>query len=128
MNNQSIATIVLVGIGLIVAGAYIAFRRIKSNPYGFLPSESVDTLTMETVIAFFKDPKIAEKLRSNENLIAVAIKKDVKREEYPVSCIVCCFDKKTNSIVESAAKLFYAKKYGEDLQKQFAEEDMIVLM
>lgn len=79
------------------------------------------------IVSFFKDPNRLEKLRTDRNLLAVAIKENLENGNCNV--VNCLFDKETNEIVdyEENAQGITAESLDEETKKAFAGKDMIAL-
>lgn len=77
-----------VGIGIIIA----ITNKFSKKLYNV---KEVDILKMEDVIIFFKKKEIFDKLKSNDNFIAVAIKEN-KKDYYNILCTI--YDKNKEEI------------------------------
>ena len=113
-----------VGIGIIVA---ITNKFSKK----FYNVKEVDILKMEDVIRFFKNKEVFDKLVSDNNLMAVAIKEKikVKSDKYSYNILLTLYDEKTEDIlnIDNCALMFKAKDIDTDLKNAFGDKDMIVL-
>ena len=69
-----------VGIGIIIA----ITNKFSKKLYNV---KEVDILKMEDVIIFFKKKEILDKLKSNNNFLAVAIKEN-KKDYYQILCAI----------------------------------------
>ena len=110
-----------VGIGVIIAFA----NKFSKKLYNV---KEVEILKMEDVIIFFKKKEIIEKLKSDSNLLAVAIKEQVK-DKYNI--VLTLYDKSTDEVLNidncAYALKFKAKDIDTDLKNAFGDKDMIVL-
>ena len=108
-----------VGIGVIIA---ITNKFSKK----FYNVKEVDILKMEDVIIFFKQKEVLNKLSSNENFIAVAIKEN-KKDYYNILCAI--YDKSKEEVldIDNCALMFKAKDIDTDLKNAFGDKNMIVL-
>lgn len=90
--------------------------------------KEVEILKIEDVIIFFKKKEIIEKLKSDSNLLAVAIKEQVK-DKYNI--VLTLYDKSTDEVLNidncAYALKFKAKDIDIDLKNAFGDKDMIVL-
>lgn len=90
--------------------------------------KEVEILKIEDVIIFFKKKEIIEKLKSDSNLLAVAIKEQVK-DKYNI--VLTLYDKSTDEVLNidncAYALKFKAKDIDTDLKNAFGDKDMIVL-
>lgn len=108
-----------VGIGIIIA----ITNKFSKKLYNV---KEFDILKMEDVIIFFKKKEIFDKLKSNDNFIAVAIKEN-KKDYYNILCTI--YDKNKEEIlnIDNCALMFKAKDIDIDLKNAFGDKDMIVL-
>lgn len=116
---MSYTTIAYIAAGAgILAGItiVIAISRKKNT----LPVIAVETITLETVIQFFKQPGVLHALGQDKNLVAVVVKEEDNR------LILACFNKTTNEIHPKFVCYTY-KTMDEDLQRSFGDKNMIVL-
>ena len=113
-----------VGIGIIVA----ITNKFSKKLYNI---KEVDILKMEDVIRFFKNKEVFDKLVSDNNLMAVAIKEKikVKSDKYSYNILLTLYDEKTEDIlnIDNCALMFKAKDIDTDLKNAFGDKDMIVL-
>lgn len=118
----------VLGFCAVVAGITIAFANKFSKK--LYDTKEVDILKMEDVIIFFKNKEVFDKLVSDNNLMAVAIKetiKENKKDYYKI--ILTLYDEKTEDIlnIDNCALMFKAKDIDIDLKNAFGDKDMIVL-
>ncbi|CCY75941.1 hypothetical protein EPJ64_05575 [Brachyspira aalborgi] len=108
-----------VGIGIIIA----ITNKFSKKLYNV---KEVDILKMEDVIIFFKKKEILDKLKSNNNFLAVAIKEN-KKDYYQILCAI--YDKSKEKVldIDNCALMFKAKDIDIDLKNAFGDKDMIVL-
>lgn len=108
-----------VGIGIIIAFA----NKFSKKFYNI---KEVDILKMEDVIIFFKQKEVFDKLKSNDNFIAVAIKEN-KKDYYNILCAI--YDKSKEEVLnfDNCALMFKAKDIDTDLKNAFGDKYMIVL-
>ena len=108
-----------VGIGVIIA---ITNKFSKK----FYNVKEVDILKMEDVIIFFKQKEVLNKLSSNENFIAVAIKEN-KKDYCNILCAI--YDKSKEEVldIDNCALMFKAKDIDTDLKNAFGDKNMIFL-
>lgn len=112
-----------VGIGIIIA----ITNKFSKKLYNV---KEVDILKMEDVIIFFKKKEVFDKLVSDNNLMAVAIKetiKENKKDYYKITLTL--YDEKTEDIlnIDNCILAFKAKDIDTDLKNAFGDKDMIVL-
>lgn len=114
----------VLGFCAVVAGITIAFANKFSKK--LYDTKEVDILKMEDVIIFFKKKEILDKLKSNNNLLAVAIKEN-KKDYYQILCAI--YDKSKEKVldIDNCALMFKAKDIDTDLKNAFGNKDMIVL-
>lgn len=101
--------------------AIIIYFLITKRTFGE-QSESVEILTAENLIGFFKQPFVLCILKENPDYVAVAIKDDNiitcaiynKKDEQ-----ICCMDKST--------KQFRFKKLDSSVSEMFGDKKMIIL-
>ena len=116
---------IIAGICAVGAAALLFF--FKRNAEKNYPNvKEKDLLKMEEVIVFFRKKEILEQLKSNENIVAVAIK-EKKKDYYNIVCTL--YDKKKEDILDIAecSLIFKTKDIDKDLQNAFGNKDMIVL-
>lgn len=108
-----------VGIGIIIA----ITNKFSKKLYNV---KEVDILKMEDVIIFFKKKEILDKLKSNNNFLAVAIKEN-KKDYYQI--VFAIYDKSKEEFldIDNCALMFKAKDIDTDLKNAFGNKDMIVL-
>lgn len=114
----------VLGFCAVVAGITIAFANKFSKK--LYDTKEVDILKMEDVIIFFKKKEILDKLKSNNNFLAVAIKEN-KKDYYKITLTL--YDEKTEDIlnIDNCILAFKAKDIDTDLKNAFGDKDMIVL-
>ena len=114
----------VLGFCAVVAGITIAFANKFSKK--LYDTKEVDILKMEDVIRFFKKKEILDKLKSNNNFLAVAIKEN-KKDYYQILCAI--YDKSKEKVldIDNCALMFKAKDIDTDLKNAFGDKDMIVL-
>lgn len=116
----------LIGIlGVCVVGIIAAFVNKLSKKELYTVKE-VEILKMEDVIIFFKKKEIIDKLKSDNNLVAVAIK-EKKEDKYNI--VLTLFDKvKEEVLADSDYGLkFKTKDIDKDLKNAFGDKDMLIL-
>ena len=108
-----------VGIGIIIAFV----NKFSKKTYN---TKEVEILKMEDVIIFFKKKEIFDKLKSNDNFLAVAIKEN-KKDYYQIVCTI--YDKSKEEVLNfnNCTLMFKAKDIDNDLKNAFGNKDMIVL-
>lgn len=79
------------------------------------------------IVKFFRNPSRLEKLRQDENLIAVAIKENLDSGNYQV--VECLFNKETGNIVnpKEDAQIIEAEDLDTDTERQFNGKEMVIL-
>ena len=114
----------VLGFCAVVAGITIAFANKFSKK--LYDTKEVDILKMEDVIRFFKKKEILDKLKSNNNFLAVAIKEN-KKDYYQILCAI--YDKSKEEVLnfDNCALVFKAKDIDIDLKNAFGDKDMVVL-
>ena len=114
----------VVGIGIII----VFVNKFSKKTYN---TKEVEILKLEDVIIFFKKKEIFDKLVSNDNLIAVAIKEKnkLKSDKYSYNILLTLYDEKTEDIltIDNCTLMFKAKDIDNDLKNAFGNKDMIVL-
>lgn len=115
----------ILGFLIVVIGIITAFVNKLSKKELYTVKE-VEILKMEDVIIFFKKKEILDKLKSDNNLVAVAIK-EKKEDKYNI--VLTLFDKvKEEVLADSDYGLkFKAKDIDKDLKNAFGDKDMIIL-
>lgn len=106
-------------IGIIVA----ITNKFSKKLYNI---KEVEILKMEDVIIFLKKKEIFDKLKSDNNLIAVAVKEN-KKDYYQIICTI--YDKSKEEIlnIDNCTLMFKAKDIDNDLKNAFGDKDMIVM-
>ena len=114
----------ILGFFAVVIGIIIAFANKFSKK--FYNIKEVDILKMEDVIIFFKQKEVFDKLKSNDNFIAVAIKENKK---YYYQIVLTIYDKSKEEVLnfDNCALMFKAKDIDTDLKNAFGDKYMIVL-
>ncbi|WP_104708640.1 hypothetical protein [Helicobacter felis] len=112
--------IVLIAVAVLV-GVFLFVLRKKSPAV-----IEQDTLSMKEVIAFFKEGEVMQSLKSNSNMVAVAIRE--KQIDGRLKITLTPYDKQQNTIASNAPiKIYLVKRLDEDLEKNFGDKDMLVL-
>ena len=106
----------IIGIGAITVGLAALVLCKKKNPTLI----TVDILSAEKVITFFKRPHITTLLQQDKNLLAVAVK------HKNAIITLACFNKATNTIQSEFISYRY-KTLDDDLQTMFGDKDMLIL-
>ncbi|MCL6591954.1 MAG: hypothetical protein K6U80_18645 [Firmicutes bacterium] len=114
--------IIILFILLLIMG--IIIYNYKKN-HSSLKKE-VDTLTLEEVIAWFKQPLIIKELRENKNLLAVGIKKPTQKPNLNIT--LCLYDTNKEQIfkLKDTFITYNANQLSPDLQQMFGDKQMIV--
>lgn len=130
----AVTVIVVIVIALIVVAIVRLRRKAPDSAATVLAAcdairkgnAAVPTLTLETVLKFFKEVSRLKILRENADLLAVAVKREAKDGETTVVTL-CLFDKKKGELFEpeTHAILYVAGALGNDLAEQFGDKDMI---
>ncbi len=119
----------ILAIAVIVPCAAILFVLSKMFKDSSLVNnaDEVDTLTMEKVIAFFKNDEIVSILKEDANIKAVVTKKGSKEDKTHIICTL--FDTKSEKIVYMDKYILnvLVKNIDDDLSQAFGDKDMIVL-
>jgi hypothetical protein len=119
----------IIAAAAVLCGVVMYFFFRKKNERNFFSAvkcEEIECLSMSDVIKFFKASDKLEKLRKNENCIAVAIKENQPDGSFKVAC--CIFDKEKNEVVDMENAVgFHAKKLDKDLSEAFGDKPMLVL-
>lgn len=113
-----LAVKIIIGIAVFAVSAIVV---VYYNAKKGIPSVKVETLTAETVIAFFKRPNVVTKLQENNNLLPVAVKEANKKV-----VVLCCYNSETEKI-ESEFMSYRYKNLDADLETLFGDKAMIVL-
>ena len=120
LTNILIIIGIIAGVALGV-GTYFLFKK-KTKIEDFIEYETVETLTLELVVSFFKNPDVLKMLEEDKSLLAVAIKDNSAK-----TVVLVCFDKEKNEIVYDKYKGYKYQKLNDDLVQMFGSKDMIVL-
>lgn len=120
LTNILIIIGIIAGVALGV-GTYFLFKK-KTKIEDFIEYETVETLTLELVVSFFKNPDVLKMLKEDKNLLAVAIKDNSAK-----TVVLSCFDKEKNEIVYDKYKGYKYQKLNDDLVQMFGNKDMILL-
>lgn len=117
----------ILGFLIVVIGIITAFVNKLSKKELYTVKE-VEILKMEDVIIFFKKKEIIDKLKSDNNLITVAIKEKEKKED-KYNIVLTLFDKVKEEVLADSdyCLKFKAKDIDKDLKNAFGDKDMIVL-
>lgn len=119
---------VILGFFVVVIGIIIAFANKFSKK--LYDTKEIDILKMEDVIRFFKKKEVFDKLVSDKNIMAVAIKETIKEDKKDYyKIILTLYDEKTEDIlnIDNCTLAFKAKDIDIDLKNAFGDKDMIVL-
>ncbi|WP_104629473.1 hypothetical protein [Helicobacter bizzozeronii] len=117
MPTYAIALLVVA----VLAGVFLFVLRKKSPT-----AIEQDTLSMKEVIAFFKEGEVMQSLKSNSNMVAVAIRE--KQIDGRLKITLTPYDKQQNTIASNAPiKIYLVKRLDEDLEKNFRDKDMLIL-
>ncbi len=118
--------IILIIVAILVVVIIILNKIFKGNPL-INSAEEIDTLTMEKVIAFFKNDEIIKILEENSNIKTIVIKKGSKDDRTHILCTL--FDAKSEKIVYMDKHILnvLAKNIDDSLSQAFAGKDMIIL-
>lgn len=129
-----IAAVAVIVIIVLIAVAVMRLRRKYPSFAAMLANldlgddlgKEVATLSLETVVSFFKEKSHLKALRGNTDLFAVAVKKEAKDGKTTVT--LCLFDKKKGELFEPGthAVVYVADALGNDLAEQFGDNDMIL--
>lgn len=113
----------LIGTAAVLTIGAVLFLKNKSL---FIKVKKCNFLKMEDVIAFFKNKDIIQKLKSNKDFIAVAIK-EYKNNRYHIICTL--YDKAKEEVLDinDYSFMFKTKDIDNDLKNAFSDKDMIVL-
>ncbi len=108
-----------VGIGIII----VFVNKFSKKTYD---TKEVEILKLEDVIIFFKKKEVFDKLKSNDNFLAVAIKEN-KKDYYQIVCTI--YDKSKEEVlnIDNYTLMFKAKDIDNDLKNSFGNKNMIVL-
>lgn len=82
---------------------------------------------LSNVVAFFKDPNMLGRLKSNQNSIAVSIKEKLENGDYQV--VNCLFDQQTCELIDPdvAAQVVTASDIDAEMAEKFGDKSMLVL-
>jgi hypothetical protein len=115
---------VIAGIAVVCALACMKKKAVPTqSSSSSIPNEKVDQLTLRQILEHFKTPEFVKMLNENENLIAVAIQRDVPEG---IGIVSCLYDKKTSSTVNATEKLWIAKSLDDDLKEAFNGKRMAI--
>ncbi|MCR5123610.1 MAG: hypothetical protein K6B43_00230 [Treponema sp.] len=102
-----------------------ASKAISAALFKSLSPKNVEILEFEEIIKFFKQSEILQILKSNANLMAVAIM-DKKTDGHIV--VACIFDKSKEQVADmQKATAWKAKALSDEVKAAFGDKDMIVL-
>ncbi|WP_297284997.1 hypothetical protein [uncultured Brachyspira sp.] len=119
--------IVCIIIGICVVGVASFLFFFKRNAAKNYPNiKELELLKMEDVIVFFRKKEVLEKLKSNENIIAVAIREN-KKDYYEILCTLYDQQKKEILNIDECSLIFKTKNIDKDLKNAFGDKDMIIL-
>jgi hypothetical protein len=81
----------------------------------------------KNIVSFFKEPNRLKEIKENQNIIAVAIKENLKNGEYTV--INCLFDKEKEELVNSEEDtlVINAENLDQDTKNSFGNKEMVIL-
>lgn len=114
-------------IGICVVGIVSFLFFFKRNAAKNYPNiKELELLKMEDVIVFFRKKEVLEKLKSNENIIAVAIREN-KKDYYEILCTLYDQQKKEILNIDECSLIFKTKNIDKDLKNAFGDKDMIIL-
>lgn len=108
----------------VIAVLAIIFVALRKTSVGIFYTE-VESLGMADVIKVFKRPEALEKLKSNKNYMAVAIKET--HDDGFTSIVATVFDAEKNEVISEPFCAWKAKKLEADLLEAFGDKTMIVL-
>lgn len=112
---------VVLAVIAVLAIIFVALRKMA----GGIPYTEVESLGMADVIKVFKKPEVLEKLKSNKNYIAVAIKETL--DDGSAKIVATTFDNEKNEVVSTPFCAWKAKKPEADLLEAFGDKSMIIL-
>lgn len=114
------------GLIIIIIGI-VAFLIIKGKKKSIIPTKDVEILELSEILQFFKQPNITSKLKSDSNLLAVAIKENGKNGT--IHIVASLFNKEKEEIVsiDKEAVAWNAKKLDDRLVQMFGDRDMVIL-
>lgn len=115
--------LIVTGVAIVLAIAAVVIRRLKVAAKE-IETKVVDILTLKDVISFFKQPDVLERIKASQDLIAVAMKENVKNGG--VKVILCAFNKREDK-VEFPLLQYKTNSLDVELISVFGEKDMIVL-
>lgn len=106
-----------------VAGLPLAIISLFSSAK---ETYQIDTLNLQDIIAYFKEPKRLSLLQSNANYKCIVLKDTGQNTKYAVLC--CIFDSEKNTIANNGdMQIFESDFLQEELQNAFADKNMIIL-
>lgn len=105
--------------------AVLAIIFVVRKTAGGIPYTEVESLGMADVIKVFKKPEVLQKLKSNKNYIAVAIKETL--DDGSAKIVATTFDNEKNEVVSTPFCAWKAKKPEADLLEAFGDKSMIIL-
>lgn len=109
---------------LIAVVVFVLFLKSKRNE-SFDTITEVETIGMKEIISVFKRPEVIEKLKSNADYKAVALKEQIKDGDLKIS--VAIFDSSKNEITENILQAWKAKRLESDLEEAFGDKYMLIL-
>ena len=82
---------------------------------------------IKNIVGFFKNPQRLQKLKENQNLVAVAIKEKLDSGEFQM--VNCLFNKEEGTLEtpEEDALVVTSEELDPQLKRAFGNKDMIVL-
>jgi len=114
----------LFGAVCVMAVSLIAVMLFLHRRRPSLPVVRKELLTLTDVVSFFKQPLMAEKLKKDADLMAVAIREPVDGGS---KIVLCLFDRDKNIVDSHCAQMYMVAKIDDDLARMFGEKDMIVM-
>ena len=112
---------VVLAVIAVLAIIFVVLRKTA----GGIPYTEVESLGMADVIKVFKRPEVLEKLKSNENYKAVAVKGT--HDDAFTSIVATVFDAEKNEVISEPFCAWKAKMLEADLLEAFGDKSMIIL-
>lgn len=129
---MDLSKVLPVGMGVVVGGLglylYLKNKKESNNNLKTIYLDSCDT---NNIIEWFKEKDTLEKLKTNDNYIAIVIKDTHKlSENIPIKkdkkCLMqCIFDEKNDAIID--AQILEYEKLSKEVEDMFKDKDMLVL-
>jgi len=125
--------IILISVITLAVFAYIFWKyKFKNNESLSFSVMNVETLNQKLIVDWFKKEENINRLKSDDNLIAVSIKGEDKPNDVinnlivpKGSYLVCLFNEASNEVIDGL--IFKPNSISEDVIDMFKDKDMVIL-